>query len=450
MPPRYEILHSGEYWQTMRQNRARRLAHQGAGAPDPTRDVNIDFFPHPDIITVTSSRNTVFFLAALPTGRWYEHPNPPPSTQALRLPQAPQKGGFVGIPLNMHPPFPLATNMTTHLVVGEARAFGRSSINRNKGDSLAYMATPVVYRCEPPYFSDPGQPATPNASQKLYLVTGEDKERAGMYPSWNSAGGNSQGLGATFVKRYSARERDQLRAAWHAACNRGEHAHPPNLALAPLVASQQQNPSSPRTPTLPARLWTTSPAPNQPAPTGKRKVKIFSGDTPRASSGAIHLSRCSLSPTPTPFIPGSVPAPGLKVYAVRSPTRGWVFSDAGDAWDRFHCLQRDGQKAEFSTAPGFTRALAFAERETPDPSSDEGRRRRAWTLEESRAHEQQETELRRREILEELAYYREGESTHSSDESDVTRTTDDLEDELDLRVAHGEEWRQKGAHFRGQ
>jgi hypothetical protein len=267
----------------------------------------------------------------------------------------------------------------------------------------------------------------------------------------NTAGVHSQGIGGgVHVQKYGPHECAAMRAAWHSACDRSEHDHPADPAL--FSAQSLAAPPGPR-------LWTPSPAPTPPrAPAGKCKLELFSDNTPVASptSGrVITISSRSPSPTTPPFTLGAGPAPGLPAFAVRVGGRGWVFSDAGDARDKFHRLQLRGQKVEVATGNGFTRALAFAEGSPPPSSSAEGERRRRWTQEEKRARAgrlaaaQQEAALeaewvaRRNEILDDLQYYREGETDHSSDESDCSRATDDLETELDLRVAHGGEWRHK-------
>ncbi|KAJ7459140.1 hypothetical protein B0H11DRAFT_1924473 [Mycena galericulata] len=311
------------------------------------------------------------------------------------------------------------------------------------------MSQPV-YRCELPYYPDPGQPPQPSADQKLYLVTGTGyingrPIRAGAYSSWSSSGSIVRSVVTATCKGYLPHEREAMEAAWHASCDRGEHDHHARPNVAPLsvpLASPRSTPGSTPRPaprfgdTVPPYLWSpkapASPSPAPAAPASghrkkKEKVKLF--DKP------IEIS--SRSPSP-----GAPPLPGAKSYAVRSGARGWVFSDLEEARNKYHSLQTRGRKVQMATATGFTRALAFAESYPPHPDSDEGRVRAQWSEAEARALRQNEAaERRRAEICEGLAAYREDESAASSDESDTGRATDELEDELNLRMAHGYEWK---------
>ncbi|KAJ7429153.1 hypothetical protein B0H11DRAFT_2266732 [Mycena galericulata] len=325
------------------------------------------------------------------------------------------------------------------------------------------------YRCSLPYYPDPGQPDTPADNQKLYLVTGTDPNiKAGAYPNWNSGGGNSQGISLNRVQGYLPHERDAMQAAWYSACDRGEHDHPADPNLKRRTGSV---PLSPRAPGR-ASVWTPSPSPaaasparaspagedysshraspaRAPAPK-KPKQKLFDEETPRGrgSSGSkpIDISSRSSSPAArakTRTTRHPVSPPGLKAYGLRCGLEGWVYADLNEARDHFHRLQAAGKKAQLATATGFTRALAFAERVVNEADSTEGRRRTRWAEEEAVAlWDTQRAAARRAEILEELAVYREGESVHSSDEDDSDRFTDDLQEELDLHVAHNKDWRE--------
>ncbi|KAJ7469892.1 hypothetical protein B0H11DRAFT_2238034 [Mycena galericulata] len=304
------------------------------------------------------------------------------------------------------------------------------------------MATSSLqYRCEIPYFPDPGQPSTPTATQNLYLVTGGDFATAGAYATWNTAGHNSQGVSSRTVKRYGPAERGAMRGAWHAGCNRGEHPHPADPAL--LSPIQRTPPTVARSPPSlgsTGLLWTPTPAPAPKTPQpGPRKVPIFSEDTPRVP-------------------PPSSSAPGVKSYAVRSGTDGWVYGDLDDARTQFHSLQSSGRRVEMAIANGFTQAVAFAEGGAPADDTPEGRRRKEWAAQERRAfrerraaeeqralEEERARAAYREHIVDELQYYREDDSgsEHSSDGSDGDRSTDDLEQELNLRVSHGSKWRMK-------
>ncbi|KAJ7429121.1 hypothetical protein B0H11DRAFT_2266897 [Mycena galericulata] len=276
------------------------------------------------------------------------------------------------------------------------------------------------YRCEIPYFPDPGQPSTPTATQNLYLVTGGDFATAGAYATWNTAGHNSQGVSSRTVKRYGPAERGAMRGAWHAGCNRGEHPHPADPAL--LSPIQRTPPTVARSPPSlgsTGLLWTPTPAPAPKTPQpGPRKVPIFSEDTPRAAT-AFELR------------------PGGEVI------RGAF---------RHRRLGSSGRRVEMAIANGFTQAVAFAEGGAPADDTPEGRRRKEWAAQERRAfrerraaeeqralEEERARAAYREHIVDELQYYREDDSgsEHSSDGSDGDRSTDDLEQELNLRVSHG-------------
>ncbi|KAJ7776479.1 hypothetical protein DFH07DRAFT_951613 [Mycena maculata] len=351
------------------------------------------------------------------------------------------------------------------------------------------------FYCDVPYHPDPAQPDLPTASQKLYLVTGIGKigDRPviqGAYSSWNSSGGSLLPRGVT-VKGYELHEHGTMHSAWRAGCNRGEHDHPadPNAvrisvplpapgsplassspraspavssagaSLAPALAqcSRWGNMNMP----LPAYLWTpeASPTPQSAStPTrSKTKVKMFEKDsTPRRNTSKTPKTIVISSRSPSPAEGSStsrrpivraarhpvVPAPGVQSFAVRSGSQGWLYSDLADARNKYNALINDGLKAEFTMARGFMHALSFVDGE-PAPGTEEAARRAAWTAEEARAlSDNVAAAQRRREITEELATYRDGESSHSSDESDDRRMTDDLAEELELRGAYGENWRQ--------
>ncbi|KAJ7720218.1 hypothetical protein DFH07DRAFT_972700 [Mycena maculata] len=298
-------------------------------------------------------------------------------------------------------------------------------------------------------------------------------------------GGNSTGLRSVTVKGYDSHEREAMHAAWFASCDRGEHDHPADPKLVPISvplfppSSPAHVPSSPaHAPSSPLRtraspavrsvrsphasssrvadsfpgpyLWTPSPATSPPPALG-RKVKVFSADseTPRASRSStkktpvIEISSQSPSPEQAASIPHAVPAPGLRAFAVRLGTQGWVFGDSEHAREKFHEMQSWGRRVEMATAAGFTRALAFAEHVGPKADSDEAQRRARWVEEEHRAlqaNKDAAAAAHRRDVCDELAAYREGESEHSSDESDSGRFTVNLEEELQLRGSY-EDWR---------
>ncbi|KAJ7437717.1 hypothetical protein FB451DRAFT_1416701 [Mycena latifolia] len=313
------------------------------------------------------------------------------------------------------------------------------------------MSTPQ-FHCEVPYFADPGQPMEPSPSQKLYLVTGGPSVKAGAYGTWNTAGHMSQGRSDALVQSYGPHERDVMRAAWRTGCDRGEHNHPANPALTPRAAPSTVQPAAePRTPppttglssiTL-TRLWSPYP---QPDPEDNIKHKIVKvGDEQKV----VRISSRSPSPTSTHThslgSSGARPS-GEEVYAVRSGKKGWVYADLEDVRRKFHALQRGGHSVQLATRIGFTDAVNFAEHRAPGHFVD-GDQHIRWAEEEqqARAHllrEEREHAKYREELIGHLEVYREGESEHESDDSDASRATQDLETELKLRGAHGDDWRE--------
>ncbi|KAJ7336150.1 hypothetical protein DFH08DRAFT_965050 [Mycena albidolilacea] len=85
------------------------------------------------------------------------------------------------------------------------------------------MSSP--YRCEPPFHPDPGQ-SEDVPSGKLYLVCGRCVKQPGVYSSWPSADAQYMHVPGATVKRYW--DYRELRAAWHARCELGEHDHLPH------------------------------------------------------------------------------------------------------------------------------------------------------------------------------------------------------------------------------
>ncbi|KAJ7739799.1 hypothetical protein DFH07DRAFT_778624 [Mycena maculata] len=281
--------------------------------------------------------------------------------------------------------------------------------------------SPSPYRCEVLYIPDPGQPDQPAGNQKLYLVTGTGVVNGrpiqlGAYGSWNSGGSCIQGLKTATCKGYAWNERDAMRSAWFASCDRGEHQHPanpaplsPSVALASTTSIRVSIPgSSHLTPrgrstqdeagfidTLPPYLWTPSPAPARASPTPTSRRTAPGVASPSSKKEKVKIFHPPMSRTPSPNVPPHVHVSGERSYAVRSGAHGWVFSDLRAARDKYHNLQNRGLNVELATSAGFTQALTFAE-----------------------------------------------ESEASSDESESGRMTDDLAEELALREAHGDEWKE--------
>ncbi|KAF8139537.1 hypothetical protein K438DRAFT_1879740, partial [Mycena galopus ATCC 62051] len=103
------------------------------------------------------------------------------------------------------------------------------------------MSSP--YRCDPPFHPDPGQPTT-TPGRKLYLVCGRLVRLPGVYTSWPSADAEYKNISGTTVKSYC--DHAELKAAWHARCDRGEYDHPvdPQFAAHAHVA-RDRTPSTP-------------------------------------------------------------------------------------------------------------------------------------------------------------------------------------------------------------
>ncbi|KAJ7851006.1 hypothetical protein B0H14DRAFT_3451581 [Mycena olivaceomarginata] len=129
------------------------------------------------------------------------------------------------------------------------------------------MSSPTSpYRCNPPYYPDPGEPNTLLARRKLYLVCGRRVKKPGMYTSWASADAQYKHVPGATVKGY--RDYNELKAAWHSRCDLGEHNHPAAPSRAPAHAHDQTPSRVPRS-LAPIRLPgpIRSPAPvRSPAP----------------------------------------------------------------------------------------------------------------------------------------------------------------------------------------
>jgi hypothetical protein len=120
-----------------------------------------------------------------------------------------------------------------------------------------------------------------------------------------------------------------------------------------------------------------------------------------------------------------------------------VFSDYAEAHAWYNEKHTAGFAPVMVTSTSLTSAVNFTEC-FPD-SSPEGRARRDFIEEENKAwHQKVKADLEcatyRRGMLENLEGVREdagNESDHSSDESDVSRSTASLESELEARVVRG-------------
>ncbi|KAJ7431212.1 hypothetical protein B0H11DRAFT_1941980 [Mycena galericulata] len=490
MPAEYEVLHSRSWWKDFHANRRRRRAQQANFEPNPPFPIGVNLETEHPAITFVPGRSTPIYSRVTPHGSLVPLPGYP----------APE-------PHKAHPPPLLIPTTATHacppskvvsryrreknipvkdadaeLLAKFAASRARSQraeekkaaakkrvLNANTSRAKANAAVPEPReagkgghyqagsrnRTKNPMCATAGggvnpstiesRPSTPAVTQRLYLVTGGKPEAAGAYATWNTAAPNSQGVSAANVKAYGPDEREAMYAAWYAACERGEHAHPGRPpASSPSAARVPQTPppaASPAVVNSAGLFWTPTPAPKAPKSPSK-KIRLFTEDTPRAASSTTRAAAFS--------------SLGKKMYAVRSSSQGWVYTDAEDARKQVHALQDEGHTVEMTIATGFTRAVAFAERRPSGEDSAEGRRRREWAQEENRAHRQRlaAEEARAREeaaaraayrvhIIDELQYYREddSDSDHSSDGTDSDRSTGDLERELNLRVSNGSKWR---------
>jgi hypothetical protein len=132
MLPRYEILHSGEYWKLVRDNRVRRKALMAAPAPpDPSRDVHIDFSPHPDIITFAPTRAAPFYSRVAPNGSLVPAPDAPEITETgpfARIQWLPPTAGH-------HAHAPMTSARRTNQEEEDARLLAHLTSARHNQDS---------------------------------------------------------------------------------------------------------------------------------------------------------------------------------------------------------------------------------------------------------------------------------------------------------------------------
>ncbi|KAJ7086809.1 hypothetical protein B0H15DRAFT_950323 [Mycena belliarum] len=388
----YQHLNAGEHWAAVHRNRARRLARINEGRAT-VPDV-LEFEHQSDIVTLIPGRTTPLYSRLCPNGKL-----------------VPRADSLIQMTASSSIPKAPPTTATHSQPPSKVLARFKKIRGEKKRD--------------------------PDAELLARLAASKARQEADVkaIKARNTAGPMSQGKSAVRVQLYRHNERDIMLAAWHASCDRGEHAHPARPAAqdsAPRTppATNFSTISSLSSPKL--GLWTPSP-PSTPKPKAKGKAKI-----------PILQGEPSDSPLKHPR------PPGQKAYAVRSGERCWVFSDLEGARDKFHRLQERGLTVEMATANGFTRAVSFAEGGGPAPGSSDAQRRREWTAAENRARRRVvAAEERRQELLEYLECYREDESEHPSDESDSGRMTDDLAEEVQLRSRYEGNWRQHRGHRGG-
>ncbi|KAJ7601669.1 hypothetical protein DFH06DRAFT_1352328 [Mycena polygramma] len=286
-----------------------------------------------------------------------------------------------------------------------------------------------MYRCDPPFHPDPGQPARPLSGQKMFLVCGRNVKAPGYYVSWPSADAQYKHVSGATLKGYY--NFGLLRDAWHARCDLGEHSHPVDPALR----------SAPGAHPAPRFAPVPSPAP---------AVPVYDIDS-RSPSPASHPDAPPSYDLSPPSSPPSSPPPspsperialrpaGLLCYSIRVGQEGETFTDLSEARARFLALQNAGLSPTFFSAPSLARCLAWTAQTS---LSAEGR---GWEEEENRARRQRVASQQRRSydhrtVLASLNQLRRDEG-QSGDESDTSRTTEDLEVELGAREAFGSVWR---------
>ncbi|KAF8190275.1 hypothetical protein K438DRAFT_1971146 [Mycena galopus ATCC 62051] len=224
------------------------------------------------------------------------------------------------------------------------------------------------YRCEPCFYPDPGEPATPPKNQKVYLVCGGEVMKPGGYLSWPSADAAYKFVSGATLRSY--RNWDLLRAAWHARCDAGAHDHP---ARSPLVSasSTEQVLSGTAHPSPCGRVQRCSPPlrtyiidSRSPSPTPVACALVPSGTSAGRSHTRVSAARTPprLSPRlsdPPPYALFSPltshrqmsPAPAQEhCYAVRVGREGEIFSSAAEARARFNALRTNGVEAGFVIA----------------------------------------------------------------------------------------------------
>ncbi|KAJ7429596.1 hypothetical protein B0H11DRAFT_2265219 [Mycena galericulata] len=344
-------------------------------------------------------------------------------------------------------------------------------------DALAGFPYPLMStmstadRCALPFHPDPGQPQAVAAGEKIYLISRRDCQKAGAYVSWPSASAELNRYATASVKTYYLWS--QAESAWWAACDRGEHAHHAAETLArprtapssdkktgrkltevssPGTSHRHGSPSTARSPKskeavpvfdIPSRSPSPQPSKKKPAPFSRSKSAAPAVQAPaptsRSKSAATSRSKPAAAAAPALLV-------GRRVYAVRcrDGLGGAVFSSFSEARDWYHAKHAAGLVPALLTADSLTAGVNLLEEFLDvDPRMGE---RASLVEEEARARRKKvkadmERAKHRREVLEMLQDARDSSEPHSSDESDVSRSTASLESELDARIAHGDEWR---------
>ncbi|KAJ7429349.1 hypothetical protein B0H11DRAFT_2266036 [Mycena galericulata] len=218
--------------------------------------------------------------------------------------------------------------------------------------------------CPVPIHLDPG--ASGVDVPKFYLLTGVPSQLAGAYASWQTADSHYKKAPGATVKGYSAAEWPVLESAWHAACERGEHADlhargaPKNAATSTpktprkTVGTHQFSASRP-SPSVSTSAGATLPAPRLHIPVGAEVKK-----SPTPMRTVVIDSR---SPSPASSEDSRSPSPEISTYAVRAGSGGvgQVFDDYALARIYYHRLRRAEERPVFAVCRGLTAAVSFIE-----------------------------------------------------------------------------------------
>ncbi|KAJ7896185.1 hypothetical protein B0H13DRAFT_1885266 [Mycena leptocephala] len=284
-----------------------------------------------------------------------------------------------------------------------------------------------MYRCEPPFYADPGQPPRPLHGQQMYLVCGRNVQAPGYYVSWSGLPSAElqykHNSGAT-VKGYH--DFQALKAAWYARCDQGEHDHPVDPARS-LPVPQSSTPA--------------------PAPLPLASTLVHTPRSPVASSSTLPVyiidSRSPSPQTPIESPPSYASSPpssppsgsrswtrepaGLMHYAVRLGREGETYTDASEARDRFLALQNVGLSPGYVVSSSLARSLEWIAQTPGEGQCDPvGSRKKIVPAPAGGFPATANVESPGRD---------------ESDDSDVSRMTDDLEQELRARESFGTNWR---------
>ncbi|KAJ7669561.1 hypothetical protein DFH06DRAFT_1321617 [Mycena polygramma] len=256
------------------------------------------------------------------------------------------------------------------------------------------MSSTDAFRCEPPFHADPGQENEPLMGRKLYLVCGRNVKKPGYYISWPSADLQYKHVSGATLKGYY--DFSDLRAAWHARCDLGEHDHPRRQQHDHPRRQQGGAPLPPSPPSPPLRIVyisdSPSPSPSPPLPSRSPSPSPDPSPAPPAYSTLPLLSVNAGRPVASARVQSdrdAVPLSGLMCYAVRAEGQGEVFSDLQQVCARFRHLHATGKGPAFVMSPSLTRCIAWISEISPPGSVVAGAvddEERLWAEEEEAAY----------------------------------------------------------------